>query len=117
MATITKTLTNAQIYDSAIKLIENFKEDVTLPVRVSFYLQKNIETITAAAQEIEAARAKIVERFNAQDIDEETANTEIQDLFNLEQDVKLNILKLEWFDEINLSSQQVSAILFMIEEE
>jgi len=44
------------------------------------------------------------------------AQKELNDLFNLEQDVNLHIFKLDDFDGIELTYQQLSAIMFMIEE-
>ena len=47
----------------------------------------------------------------------EIAQKELNDLFSLEQEVKINMLKLEWFDSIELDSDQINAISFMIEDE
>ena len=44
------------------------------------------------------------------------AQKEINDLFNLEQDLNIHIFKLDDFDGIELTYQQLSAIMFMIEE-
>jgi hypothetical protein len=41
---------------------------------------------------------------------------ELNDLFNLEQDLNIHIFKLDDFDEIELEFQQLSPIMFMIEE-
>jgi NAD(P)-dependent dehydrogenase (short-subunit alcohol dehydrogenase family) len=40
----------------------------------------------------------------------------LNDLFNLEQDLSIHIFKLEGFDGIDLTYQQLSNIMFMIEE-
>jgi hypothetical protein len=65
-----------------------------MPVRINFYLQKNIQLIQQAAEEIERARLSIGAQFgsinsakNGYDIPQESideANKELQDLFNLE---------------------------------
>jgi hypothetical protein len=41
----------------------------------------------------------------------------LNDLFNLTQEVNIHKLKLNDFENINLSFDQMSAILFMIDEE
>lgn len=119
---ITKNMSNLDIYNSAIAIVENFKEDLNLPVKVNFYLQKNITSMIEMGKEIEQARESIINKYKNEsgEISEEKieeANKEITDLFNLEQEVSFNSLKLEWFEDINLSTQQVVAISYMIEEE
>jgi hypothetical protein len=44
------------------------------------------------------------------------ANKELQDLFDLEQDLNIHMFNLDDFDGIELTYQQMSAIMFMIEE-
>jgi formylmethanofuran dehydrogenase subunit A len=44
------------------------------------------------------------------------ANRELNDLFNLEQELNIHIFKLDDFDGIELTYQQMSAIMFMVEE-
>lgn len=125
---ITKSMKNLEIYNIAISLMENFKDELNLPVKVNFYLQKNMTTIVEMAQEIDKTRKEIIEKFGTpveEGSDEITvapenldaANKELTDLFELEQDVKIYPIKLDWFGDINFSSQQVAAITYMIEEE
>lgn len=118
-------LTNNQIYQYAQNL-GAFYIEVKMPVRINFYLQKNIQLIQQAAEEIDKARMNIGAQFgvpnengNGYDIPAENieaANRELNDLFNLEQDINLHIFKLEDFDNIELTFQELSAIMFMIEE-
>ena len=125
---ITKTMSNIDIYNTASMLLEAFKDEMSLPVKVNFYLQKNMTAIVEMAQEIEKTRKEIIEKFGTpveEGSDEITvapenldaANKELTDLFELEQDVKIYPIKLDWFGDINFSSQQVAAISYMIEEE
>lgn len=125
---ITKSMKNLEIYNIAISLMENFKDELNLPVKVNFYLQKNMTAIVEMAQEIDKTRKEIIEKFGTpveEGSDEITvapenldaANKELTDLFELEQDVKIYPIKLDWFGDINFSSQQVAAISYMIEEE
>lgn len=120
-------LTNKQIYKYAQDLNEvtsNF--NILLPVRINFFLQKNIRIIVNYAHEIERSRlliatqyGKLNESQNSYDILPENikmVNCELDDLFNLEQDLPIHIFKLSDFDGIELTYQQMSAIMFMIEE-
>ena len=118
-------LTNQQIYDATINLA-SFSIEGKLPVKVSFFLQKNIQTLAAAAQEIEAARLQVAQDFGT--LNEEgtqyvvppekltEAKKELNDLFGLEQELNIHTFKIDDFDKVELTYQQLSAIMFMIEE-
>lgn len=118
-------LTNQKIYDAAI-VLSSFSIDGKIPVKINFFLQKNIQTLAAAAEEIEAARLKVAQDFGELNEDGTQfivppeklleARKELSDLFNLEQDLNIHIFKLDDFDGINLTYQQLSSIMFMIEE-
>lgn len=129
---ITKELyTNIDIYNKATALIEAFNtqdsSSLNYPVKINFYLQKNMNTLINLAREIEQKRIEIVQKFGTkkEDSDEYTipedkvaeASQELQDFFDLEQEVPINMMKLEWFDKIDMTAAQVNAISFMIEEE
>lgn len=127
MATKNITLTNLEIYTTAQLLMENIKADLNLPVKVGFYIQKNMKKITDLAQEIEKSRIEIFEKYGERDEEnnqykfdlstQEDVQRELNDLFELTQDIKVNMINLEWFDDIDLTSEQISAISFMINDE
>ena len=118
-------LINQQIYSYATNLI-NFNIEQRLPIKINFFLQKNIQMIVRAAEEIDRARIEVGEHYGV--LNEETgayqvpaeklpaANQELNDLMLLEQDINLHIFKLDDFDGIELTYQQLSNIMFMIEE-
>ena len=118
-------LINQQIYSYASNLM-NFNIEQKLPVRINFFLQKNIQAIVRAAQEIDMVRIDIAQQFGT--FKEETnsyfvspenmpaASQELNDLMSLEQDINLHIFKLDDFDGVELTYQQLSNIMFMIEE-
>lgn len=122
-----KTMTNLEIYAYANALMDAFKEDVTLPVKVNFYLQKNMTRMVEAGKEIEKTRMDIIQKYgtpteDGQNIEVpaemvETVNKELEDLFALEQEIKVNEIALDAFDGIDLTSAQVAAITFMIKDE
>ena len=111
-------------YGKSLSLFNNY--NAKLPIRIGFYLQKNLQIMMQAAEEIEVARLEIAARFgtiNADgtgyDIPTENlteVNHELKDLFDLEQELPIHIFKLDEFEGIELTYQQLSAIMFMIEE-
>lgn len=121
-------LTNGQIYDYTRALMEEFYDDsLKLPIKMNFYLQKNKKTLFDLAQEIEKSRLEIANAYG--ELDEETqqyqvpadkveaASKDLNELFNIEQDVniyKINIDSLS--DDFVLTTAQMEAIMFMIEE-
>ena len=119
---------NLEIYDVATKLANAFNgDDVHLPIKVNFYLQKNKKALINLSQDIEEARTKIAATYGVLNeegtsyiISEEKiaeASKELEDLFNLEQEVHIYKIQLEQIPEhIELSTAQMEALLFMVEE-
>ena len=122
-----KTMTNLEIYAYADALMNAFKEEITLPVKVNSYLQKNMTRMIEAGKEVEKTRMEIIQKYgtpteDGQNIEVsadmvETVNKELEDLFALEQEIKVNEIALDAFDGIDLTSAQVAAIAFMIKDE
>lgn len=122
------TLTNNQIYNYTNSFIKNFSQkDIKFPVKVNFYFLKNQKTLLNLAQEIEQERVNIAQEYGI--LNEETQQYEVppekiqetkkklDDLFNLTQEVKIYKVKLEDFGNIELTPDQMEALLFMIEDE
>lgn len=121
-------LTNNKIYDYANALAGAFSDpDLRLPVKVNFYLTKNKVTLVELAKDIEKARTEIIRNFST--LNENTnqyevpadktdeAMKEINELFNLEQDVNIYMIKFEDIGEkMMISTAQMEALLFMIED-
>ena len=121
-------LTNQQIYTYAQNINRVFT-DMTkyLPVKVNFFIQKNSQLLIKLAQEIEEARLAIFKQYGELNADKtqyvippekiSIASQEIEDLFSIEQDVNIIKFSIEKFnDDIELSLEQMNAIMFMIEE-
>ena len=127
MATKNITLTNLEIYTTAQALMESITTDVNLPVKVGFYIQKNMKKMTELAQEIEKSRMEIFDKYGEKDEEnnqykfdksvQEQVQKELNDLFDLTQDVKTNMLELDWFDDIDLNANQIAAISYMIADD
>lgn len=122
-------LTNLQIYNHANAMLEEFGAEcnIKLPVRINFFLQKNIQTLTTLGKEIETARLNIVQQYGSMNdtgdayiIPNENiaaATEELNELLSLEQDVALRTFKLDDFDSVDLTYKQMNALMFMIDDE
>lgn len=120
-------MTNNEIYTYTRQLMEAFSDgEQKLPIKINFYLQKNRSTLLGLAQDIEKSRLEIAQNFGVLDEAGEQyiipndklaeASKELEDLFNLEQDVmihKINIDSLS--DDLILSAAQMEALMFMID--
>lgn len=122
------TLTNNEIYNYGNALMEYFSNgDIKLPIKISFYLQKNKVELITLAEEIEKQRISILEEYGTLNAETNQFNVpkdkipevskKINDLFDLTQEVKIYKVNLEDFGDIELTSNQTSALLFMINEE
>ena len=129
----TKTLKNSEIFEMATNLIEAFQKDTesgekTYPIKVLFYLRKNMKTLTELAQDIEKARVEIIKRYGAPSEENpeqyqfetqekiDAANKEFEELFGLEQEVTIYTIPLEAFNDMELTEKQMDAVMEMIEE-
>ena len=120
-------LTNNEIYSYANKLMEVFQDNSQkLPIKINFYLQKNKNTLITLTQEIEKTRIEIARSYG--ELNEETqqfvippdkipeASKELNDLFNLEQDVNIYMINIDSLsDDYAMTTAQMEAIMFMIE--
>lgn len=121
-------LTNYEIYTYAQQLNSAFtNKNLYLPARVNFFLQKNIQLLLALAQEIEEGRLNIIRHYGIANSDTgnieipadkiQVASNEIQELLMLEQDINITKINIDKFGDIELSLEQMNAIMFMIEED
>ena len=125
---VRKNMKNSEIYSIGIQLAEHVMNlNLSLPVKVNFYLQKNISSLMAIATELEKSRNEILEKYGTIDSETgnysfeddalETANQELKDLFELEQEVPIYEISLDAFGDAELDTNQVQAISYMIKEE
>ena len=122
------TLKNSEIYNYANALAQEFgQQEVKLPLKVNFYLQKNLKELITLAQDIEQQRVAIAQEYGT--LNEETqqyeippeniasASRKLNELFDLTQEVKIYKVKLDAFGDTDLSTAQMQALLFMIDDE
>jgi predicted nucleic acid-binding Zn-ribbon protein len=120
-------LTNNEIYTYARVLMETFQDgEQKFPIKVNFYLQKNKTTLLALAQDIEKARLEIAQNYGELNETGEQyiipndkmaeATKELEDLFNLEQEVQIYKINIDSFsDDMMLTAAQMEALMFMID--
>lgn len=126
---IRKMMTNNEIYTHANNLLSEFEDiaSLSLPVKVHFYFQKNIDEIVKMAQEIDKSRTEILNKYGTLDAETqnykfeeeniEKVNQDIIDLFSLEQEVKIHTIPMCWVEDMELTAKQVNAFSFMLEFE
>ena len=120
-------MTNNEIYTYTRQLMDAFSDgEQKLPIKINFYLQKNKNTLLALAQDIERSRLEIAQNFGTLDDAGEQyvipndklaeASKELEDLFNLEQDVAIHKISIDSLnDDLMLSAAQMEALMFMID--
>lgn len=127
MKTITMILTNAEIYNYAVSLNNNFNDaEILMPAAISFSVAKNKKTLFALAEDIERYRVDIFNKYEAKLENNrisilpervEAANKELDDLLKISQEVNIYTFSIEELKDISFTSSQMEAILFMIDEE
>lgn len=120
-------ITNYQIFEYIQNLFNIFENDnLYIPVKANFLIQKNIKLIAAAGEEIEKSRLQVAQHYGVLDSEKNQyiipqdkiaeANKEINDLFSIEQDLDIKTFKLDDLGNAEFTPKQMQAIMFMIEE-
>ena len=125
MKSVSTKMNNGLIYQYALNLNEALNDnDLQMPVAVIFSIEKNKQTLMTVAQDVEKYRMDIIKKYG-EEVDGnynvpqdkiEIANKELQDLFSIEQEVNIYKFNIEDLGDIKLTSNQMNAILFMIED-
>ena len=121
-------LSNYTIYNAAQKINSAFtQKSQYLPAKINFFIQKNAQMLTLAAEEIEKNRISIIQYYGVSDpesgnveVPEDKvaeASKELEDLFSIEQDLPIHMIDIDKFGDIELSLEQMNAIMFMVEGE
>ena len=118
---------NQQIYQIANNVLSNLDNlNIYIPAKANFFIQKNISTLAAAAQEIEKSRLEIAKHYGVLDeegqqykIPEdklEEASRELEDLFSIEQELDIKTFSIEALGNAEFTPAQMQAMMFMIED-
>lgn len=122
-------LTNNEIYNHASALTAEFGPDceIRFPIKVNFFLQKNIQILTALAGDIDKARISLAQQYGVLNEDGSaytipteqipTVSMELEELFAIEQDVNIRQFDINDFNNIELTYKQMNALMFMIKDE
>lgn len=126
-----KQFTNQEILSYAESLSKTFldsEKDIELPIKINFYLQKNIKSFIEAAQEIDESRLAIGEKYGEYNFEEECyeikdkekrilAQRDLKNLLSLDQVLEIYTISLNDLEEnTQLTVAQMNAMLFMIDE-
>ena len=117
-------LTNQTIYQYAEALASLNDNEIYIPVKANFLIQKNISVLAAAAQEIDKSRLEVAKHYGEETEGGYTipndklpaAAKELEDLFSIEQDIEIRTFKIEDLGDTQFTSAQMKAIMFMIED-
>ncbi len=122
-------MTNLEILNKYIELIKIFNETdaLILPIKVNYTLQKNIASLSIQVSLIEKMRDSIGKKFGTYTPDEnmytippenlERASDELKILMNSKEEVEIRKIAFQELQDLTLTSKQMQALLFMIEEE
>lgn len=124
-----KKITNREIYTYANNLLVEFSnnKDLKLPIKLNFYLQKNMQALIALASEIETNRLEIIKQYGT--LNEDTSsytipndkidevNKQLNELFDIEQEVQIYTVNINALsNDLNFTMKQMEALIFMIEQ-
>ena len=120
-------INNNKIYALANTIIGELGNlDIYIPAKANFFLQKNLQTLAAAAQEIEKSRLEIAKHYGVLDEENEQykipedkieeASKEIEDLFSIEQELDIKTFSIEALGNAEFTPAQMQAMMFMIED-
>ena len=118
---------NNEIYQIANNLISNLNNlNIYIPAKANFFIQKNLQTLAAAAQEIEKSRLEIAKHYGILDEEKqqytipedklEEASKELEDLFSIEQELDIKTFSIEALGNAEFTPAQMQAMMFMIED-
>lgn len=118
---------NQQIYQIANNVLGNLDNlNIYIPAKANFFIQKNISTLAAAAQDIEKSRLEIAKHYGVLDEENqqykipedklEEASKELNDLFSIEQELDIKTFSIETLGNAEFTPAQMQALMFMIED-
>lgn len=127
MKTVNKIMSYNEIYDIAVKLLNNFTDidNVYLSAAAVFSIQKNKQNFLNIANEIESARLQLLNKYNINNkLGEiqiapeniEKVNKELIELLSIEEEVKIYTFSIDELEDAKFTPLQMEAILFMIKD-
>lgn len=120
-----KILTNREIFTIGNAFEGAFQNDERyLPAKINFKIEKNRKNILDKMNEIEESRIKTIREFGEEKDGQiqipnekvEEVNKEIAELFDIEQEMNIFMISFEDIENLEFTSAEMSALLFMIED-
>lgn len=120
-----KILTNREIFTIGNAFEGAFQNDERyLPAKINFKIEKNRKNILDKMNEIEESRIKTIREFGEEKDGQiqipnekvEEVNKEIAELFDIEQEINIFMVSFEDIENLEFTSAEMSALLFMIED-
>ena len=120
-----KILTNREIFTIGNAFEGAFQNDERyLPAEINFKIEKNKKNILDKMNEIEESRIKTIREFGEEKDGQiqipnekvEEVNKEIAELFDIEQEMNIFMISFEDIENLEFTSAEMSALLFMIED-
>lgn len=120
-----KILTNREIFTIGNAFKGAFQNDERyLPAKINFKIEKNKKNILDKMNEIEESRIKTIREFGEEKDGQiqipnekvEEVNKEIAELFDIEQEMNIFMISFEDIENLEFTSAEMSALLFMIED-
>lgn len=120
-----KILTNREIFTIGNAFEGAFQNDERyLPAKINFKIEKNRKNILDKMNEIEESRIKTIREFGEEKDGQiqipnekvEKVNKEIAELFDIEQEMNIFMISFEDIENLEFTSAEMSALLFMIED-
>lgn len=113
-----------QYTDILIQLLK--QPNLYIPAKANFYIQRNVQQLCSIAQNIEEVRQNIIKKYG-QPIEDaekyyipkeniEEANTELNELLEATQELSISKFLIDDLKNVELTPQQMQALMFMIEE-
>lgn len=121
-------LSNEEIYNYALNLNQQFNDEmsISLPSLINFAIEKNFKTLSDLLEPIQKTRMNIGKKYGKRledgsyQVEEnnfDKAQQELENLMSAQQAAEIKMIKLSDLADIKLTSSQMRALLFMIEEE
>ena len=120
-----KILTNREIFTIGNAFEGAFQNDERyFPAKINFKIEKNRKNILDKMNEIEESRIKTIREFGEEKDGQiqipnekvEKVNKEIAELFDIEQEMNIFMISFEDIENLEFTSAEMSALLFMIED-
>ena len=120
-----KILTNREIFTIGNAFEGAFQNDERyLPAKINFKIEKNKKNILDKMNGIEESRIKTIREFGEEKDGQiqipnekvEEVNKEIAELFDIEQEMNIFMISFEDIENLEFTSAEMSALLFMIED-